>query len=73
MSFRFLALRGKKPASPQPVNARIPWGGQHLLVAYQTANPLPVTANPTPDTLPNPTRSIVLLAVAGFASQARCG
>jgi MFS transporter, YNFM family, putative membrane transport protein len=30
-----------------------------------------VTANPTPDALPNPTRSIVLLAVAGFASQAQ--
>ena len=30
-----------------------------------------MTANPTPDALPNPTRSIVLLAVAGFASQAQ--
>ena len=30
-----------------------------------------MTASPAPDAQPNPTRSIVLLAVAGFASQAQ--
>ena len=39
-------------------------------VAYQTANPQPVTPI-SPTAQPNPTRSIVLLAVAGFASQAQ--
>ena len=42
----------------------------HHPVAYQTANPEPVTPI-SPTAQPNPTRSIVLLAVAGFASQAQ--
>jgi YNFM family putative membrane transporter len=42
-----------------------------MRLASKPKNPSPVTSPPSPDAPPNPTRSIVLLAVAAFASQAQ--